>query len=183
MIVDISLDTVRLKDVWLLLPVLLYLSTPSFPSLFCGIGFGLVGLGVRCWAAGFINKFSELATLGPYAHTRNPLYLGSFLIGLSFTVASGQVSVFLVCLAFFWLVYIPKAHREAFELERKFGDRYRTYARSVPLVIPRLSAYQSLFVERSSERFSLDRYFANREWEAFLGTSLVFTLLFLKILS
>jgi len=183
MIVDISLDTVRLKIVWLLLPVLLYLSTPSFFSLFCGIGVGLVGLGIRFWAAGFINKFSELATLGPYAHTRNPLYLGSLLIGLSFTVASGQVSIVLVCLAFFWLVYIPKARREAIELEKKFGDRYRTYANSVPLVVPRFAAYRAPFVGRSSERFSLRRYLANREWEAFLGTSLVFILLLLKVLS
>jgi protein-S-isoprenylcysteine O-methyltransferase Ste14 len=181
-IIHISLDIVRLKFVWLFLPFLLYFATPSSSSLVYAVGVGLVGLGVRFWAAGFINKFSELTTLGPYAHTRNPLYLGSLLIGLSFTIAAGQMLLVLVCLAFFCFVHIPKALREAIELENKFGDQYRDYAISVPLVVPQLTAYRSPFLVSSPVRFSFRRYWANREWEAFLGTALVFGLLFLRIL-
>jgi protein-S-isoprenylcysteine O-methyltransferase Ste14 len=88
----------------------------------------------------------------------------------------------LVCLAFFCFVHIPKALREAIELENKFGDQYRDYAISVPLVVPQLTAYRSPFLVSSPVRFSFRRYWANREWEAFLGTALVFGLLFLRIL-
>ena len=84
----ISLDTVRLKLVWVFLPILLVFAKPSSSSLLYGVMLSLIGLGIRIWAAGFINKLNNLATNGPYAHTRNPLYLGTLTIGLGFSLAS-----------------------------------------------------------------------------------------------
>ena len=68
----------------------LYFSHPRQDLFLAGLGPALAGLGVRIWAAGHIEKGSQLAASGPYQRTRNPLYFGSFLIGLGFTLASAQ---------------------------------------------------------------------------------------------
>ena len=180
----ISLDTIRLKLVWVFLPILLVFAKPSSSSLLYGVMLSLIGLGIRIWAAGFINKLNDLATNGPYAHTRNPLYVGTLTIGMGFSLASNEPLLILVCLTFFCLVYVPKILQEAKELESRFGDQYRSYAKCVPLVFPRYKAYrnESLPGGGSNGGFSFYRYLANREWEALLATGLVFGLLFVKFL-
>src|SRR5258705_13759457 len=70
--------------------VFFLLAKPSPATLLVGASVSLLGLSIRAWAAGHIRKNQELATSGPYAYTRNPLYLGSFLLGLGFTIASGR---------------------------------------------------------------------------------------------
>lgn len=180
MIHQVSLDTVRLKLVWLLLPVLLCLAAPSLLSLLLGVVVGLFGLGIRLWAAGYIDKLNKLTTHGPYAYTRNPLYLGTLVIGLGFAIAASKVSLVLVCLAFFYFVYLPKVRQEATELEKKFGDQYLGYAQMVRLILPAVKPYRDSLSEGRSCCFSLRRYLLNREWEALLTASFVFGLLFLK---
>src|SRR5215216_5850418 len=64
-------------------------SKPTFLTLATGGAIGLLGLLIRAWASGHIDKAATLAISGPYAHTRNPLYLGSFILGLGFTIAAG----------------------------------------------------------------------------------------------
>ena len=73
----------------------------------------LLGLAIRAWAAGHIRKNAQLATSGPYAFTRNPLYLGSFLLGLGFTIASGQLVLGLLFAALFLGIYLPVMRVEA----------------------------------------------------------------------
>ena len=126
----------------------------------------------------------DLAINGPYAHTRNPLYVGTLNIGLGFSLASNEPLLILVCLTFFCLVYVPKILQEAKELESRFGDQYRSYAKRVPLILPRYKAdrNESLPGAGSNGGFSFYRYLANREWEALLATGLVFGLLFIKFL-
>ncbi len=70
--------------------IFIVLARPTPRALLIGAGVSLIGLGIRAWAAGHIRKNAELATSGPYAFTRNPLYLGSFFLGLGFTIASGR---------------------------------------------------------------------------------------------
>src|SRR5437870_13772401 len=77
----------------------LFFARPNVWTLIVGGGVALPGLALRAWASGHLRKNETLATSGPYAYTRNPLYLGSFLIGLGFTIASGQsllIAIFLV---------------------------------------------------------------------------------------
>ncbi|HEU4837195.1 MAG TPA: methyltransferase, partial [Pyrinomonadaceae bacterium] len=67
----------------------IFFARPTPRALLIGASVSVLGLALRAWAAGHIRKNAQLATSGPYAFTRNPLYLGSFLLGLGFTIASG----------------------------------------------------------------------------------------------
>src|SRR5436305_12429360 len=88
----------------------LFFARPNSLSLAIGGAVAVPGLVLRAWASGHLRKNETLATTGPYAYTRNPLYLGSFLMGLGFTIAAGQVllvAIFLVMILGMYLRVIP----------------------------------------------------------------------------
>ena len=95
------------------------------------------GLWLRGYAAGYVKKNRELTVTGPYAHTRNPLYLGSMLIAAGFTVALLSWPVALVLAAGFAVIYIPVIAAEERFLRNAFPE-YDNYCRLVPRLIPRL---------------------------------------------
>jgi protein-S-isoprenylcysteine O-methyltransferase Ste14 len=162
-------------------PLFLLLAEPSAPTLAAGGAVALVGLLVRAWASGHIRKNDALATSGPYAHTRNPLYLGSFVMGLGFTVAaSGRWWQFAVLgalfAALFLGIYVPVMRVEAQHLAAKFGGEFEAYARAVPLFLPRATAFRGA---RATE-FDARLYLRYREYRAALGLGAAFALLVLK---
>ena len=183
----LDLRRFRLRAVWLLIIPFYVFAAPSANLLWWGAGMSTAGLSLRAWAAGSIRKDRELATTGPYAYTRNPLYLGSFMLGAGVTVAGGQWVFGVVFLAFFLLVYRATVLREATELETRFGESYRVYAAQVPSVLPRITRYRAEGSESSEGSeppqggFSRARYLRNREWEAALGAIGAFGLLALKL--
>lgn len=136
-----------------------------------GGGFALLGAALRGWAAGTIYKDRELSTTGPYAHTRNPLYLGSFLVGLGITLAGGRPAFVVLFGIFFALVYGRTIRVEARSLGERFGERYAEYAKSVPLFVPRLVPYRSAAGGwgATADGFTLKRWRQNREYQALLG--------------
>ncbi len=177
----LSLRKIRLRLVWLLVVPFLWFSEPTPRLLTIGGALALVGLAIRAWAAGYIRKDQELATEGPYAHVRNPLYVGSLLLGFGVIVAGGQW-VFAVAFALFYgLVYGRTVRGEAELLREKFGSIYDTYARHVPLMIPRLTParFERDHPQRSFHR---ERYWKNREYEAALGCIAGFAFLVAKML-
>lgn len=115
------------------------LADPSFSSILFGLPWVLLGESVRTWSSGHIHKNKELATDGPYAYTRNPLYLGSFLIGLGFVVIASNLYVFFLFLLGFITMYLSVMRSEERDLERAFGERFLEYHKNVPLFFPRLS--------------------------------------------
>src|SRR6266849_8685662 len=119
----------------------LLLARPRLWTLLVGAAIALPGLALRAWGTGHLRKNEALATTGPYAYTRNPLYLGSFVIGLGFTIAAGRLILGLVFAALFVGIYVPVMRVEAATLEELFGEKYRRYAQSVPIFFPRLSPY------------------------------------------
>ncbi len=177
----LDLRRLRLRAVWLLIIPFYIYASPSTTLLGWGAGVSAAGLALRAWAAGSIRKDRELATTGPYAHTRNPLYLGSFMLGAGVTVAGGQWVFGAAFLAFFFLVYRATVSREAEELEARFGERYRVYAAQVPAVLLRFTAYRAETSGRPALGFSRARYMRNREWEAALGAITAFAVLTLKL--
>ena len=180
----LDLRRLRLKAVWLLIFPFYILAAPSVSLLWWGAGMSAAGLSLRAWAAGSIHKDRELATTGPYAHTRNPLYLGSFMLGAGVTVAGGRWVFGVMLLALFLLVYRAIVLREATELEARFGERYRVYSARVPAVVPRITPYRAEGAEGPDSPpggFTLARYLRNREWEAALGAVAAFGLLALKL--
>ena len=145
---------------------------PQPKWLFCGVGIAALGLLLRGYAAGHLHKHKQLATSGPYAYTRNPLYLGSVLLGVGFSVASHSwISTAL--LAAYLLVFYPVViRREQGELKALYGAAFVEYASQVPAFWPRLPP-----VKMSRERFSWLLYQQNREYEAAIGLALAMVVL------
>jgi len=171
----------RLRSVWLLVIPFLWLARPTAGLLLLGGVLALLGLALRGWAAGVIRKERELTVHGPYAYTRNPLYLGSLLLGLGVVAAGGRWIFLPLFPLFFALVYGRTIRGEEAILLRQFGEPYRDYVQSVPLLLPRLAPYRPSGEAPPLPRFSLARYRKNREWEAVLGVVAGFGFLAAKL--
>lgn len=155
--------------------VFLVFARPEFTTLIGGGIVALVGVLIRAWASGHIRKNQNLAVSGPYAFTRNPLYLGSFILGVGFTIASGVWWLALLFIALFLGIYLPVMRVEANDLIELFGENYKEYARRVPLFFPRATAYKS-----SAEKFDMDLYLRYREYRAALGLVFAWSILAVK---
>src|SRR6202165_5940567 len=116
-------------------------SRPRPLTLAIGGAIALPGLTLRAWATGHLRKNDALAITGPYAYTRNPLYLGSFLIGAGFTIASGRIVLGIVFAALFLGIYVPVMRVESATLAELFGKSFQRYVKAVPLFLPRLFPY------------------------------------------
>jgi protein-S-isoprenylcysteine O-methyltransferase Ste14 len=156
------------------------LASPRPLTLMVGGAVALLGLGLRAWAAGHIRKNSQLATSGPYAYTRNPLYLGSFTLGLGFTIAAGQPLLGLLFIALFLGIYLPVMRVEAATLSQLFAEDYRRYAEAVPLFFPRLLPYRD--EKTGGAKFDAELYLRYREYQAAIGLVIAWGLLALKAL-
>lgn len=168
----------RLRAVWLLIVPFLWLSRPDGTLLLVGGVLAVAGLAVRGWAAGTIHKERELTTTGPYAFTRNPLYVGSFMLGLGVTVAGGHWIWPLLFLAFYAAVYGRTMTGEARLLGELFGERFHQYAAHVPALVPRLTPWRAPW--EPSGGFTVAQFRRNREWEASLGALAGFGILAAK---
>jgi protein-S-isoprenylcysteine O-methyltransferase Ste14 len=157
---------VRLGYVAFLVAMALARPRPEWLAL--GVGLAVIGEGLRLWASGHIEKTHRLATGGPYAHTRNPLYLGSVVIALGFAVSAGSVGAIVVTLVYLAAFYPSVIREEAAFLRAKFPDQYAAWQAQVPIFLPRLSPGGP-----RDSRFAWQRVKANREWRAALSVPLV----------
>ena len=140
---------------------------PSRETLLAGAIVAFLGILVRAWAAGHIIKNDKLATTGPYAHTRNPLYFGSFLIACGFAIAAHWA--LLIFVAVFWLlIYGPTIARERAKILEKFPDTYPDFERNVPAFFPRLTAWKGSG-QGEGTPFSAALYMRHGEWRALMG--------------
>lgn len=137
---------------------------PTTKFIVIGSVIGLFGLLVRGRATGHLRKELVLETSGPYAYTRNPLYLGSFLLTVGFAVASGVWWLGAVSIIFFLGIYLVVMDVEKKELEKVFGSEYRQYGRKVPIFVPRLTPWKN-----STRGFDFQLYLKNREYVAAVG--------------
>lgn len=135
-----------------------------------------MGEALRFCASGYLEKDRRLATGGPYAWTRNPLYLGSLLVGLGFTLATGRMFLLVVLVALFAAVYFPVMKREAERLEAAFPGDYSFYASRVPLLVPRVPPRG----EATGASFSWSQVWVNREPVTVVGLLLVVAILWVK---
>ena len=143
----------------------LALAQPSETTLAAGAIVALLGVLARAWAAGHIVKNDRLATTGPYAHTRNPLYFGSFLIASGFALAAHWA--LLAVVALFWiLIYGPTIARERIKILAMFPDSYPDFERNVPAFVPRLLPWNS---GGETTAFSPALYMRHGEWRAAVG--------------
>ena len=153
------------------------LARPTKLTLIVGAIISLFGLALRAWSAGHIRKNDALATSGPYAHTRNPLYLGSFILGIGFTIAAARWPLALLFVALFLGIYFPVMRVEAKTLAELFGSSYKRYAGNVPLFLPRLTPYSD---RDAGNRFDASLYMRYREYQAGLGLLMAWGILVFK---
>ncbi len=139
-----------------------WFSHPTASSLLAGLPISIAGLALRAWAAGHLAKDRQLATSGPYGFVRNPLYIGTLLVGVGLVAASRSVALGLVFGAVFLLIYLPVIQLEEQHLRSIFPD-YTAYANRVPALLPSLQSAPGTRIFQSS------LYRKNREYQALIG--------------
>lgn len=184
---------IRVTAGFVLAPLLLIAANPTPVSLVIGAGLAIAGLAIRAWASGYLKKNQELAISGPYAYTRNPLYLGTFLLGTGVAICSGAVWFVSVFVVLYLVIYVPVMLAEAETLSKLFPSEYEHYSRNVPLFFPRLTPYRppasgaenSVQQENASisdRRFETSLYLKHREYRAAFGFLVILALLAAKLL-
>jgi len=155
----------------------LWFARPTVRSILLGALVGAIGLSLRAYAAGFLHKQEVLTVTGPYAYTRNPLYLGSAILALGAGIAARSWVSISILIIYFAVFYSIVMRREERELHSRHGASFEEYARAVPLFVPRLTAAK---LSRSSAgSFSLAQYKKNHEWQASVGFLFLLAVLYL----
>jgi protein-S-isoprenylcysteine O-methyltransferase Ste14 len=157
-----------------------WLARPTWRSLAVGSIAVVPGLLIRALASGCVRKNEALATSGPYAYTRNPLYLGSLLMGLGFAIAARSWWVGVALVVMFFAIYLPVIRDEEVLLRQKFPG-FEEYARRVPRMFPRLTAASSSDPREAPAGFSLELYLKHREYNALLGAMAMSAALIIKM--
>lgn len=154
-----------------------WLARPTWRSLAAGVVLIVSGLLVRALASGHVRKNEALATSGPYAYTRNPLYLGSLLLGIGFAVAARSWWVAVALVVMFFAIYVPVIRDEEAFLRKKFPE-FEQYARQVPRMLPRMTPAR---MGDGGGEFSFDLYLKHREWNAALGAAAMMAALIVRM--
>lgn len=157
--------------------VYFWLAQPTKTSLIIGTLVLVPGLVLRGLASGHVQKEKQLTTSGPYAYTRNPLYLGSLMLAAGFAIAARSWWIVAVMLLMFAAIYIPVVAGEERILRQKFPG-YEDYARHVPRLLPRFTRYGS----QHGAYFSA-LYWQHREYQASIGCAAMLAVLVIKLIA
>jgi protein-S-isoprenylcysteine O-methyltransferase Ste14 len=149
---------------------------PDWLSLALGGAVAAAGVFLRAMASGHVKKNEQLATSGPYAYCRNPLYLGSIIIAVGFAIAARDLWVALGIVALFSVIYIPVIRSEEIFLRQQFAE-YESYARRVPRLLPKTVWFSGL-----TSGFSRELYLQHREYNALIGAAAMLAALVVKML-
>jgi protein-S-isoprenylcysteine O-methyltransferase Ste14 len=156
----------------------LWLARPTPAFMAWSLILVVPGIWLRAYASGYVKKNAELTMTGPYAYTRNPLYLGSMLIAFGFALASRNIWIAVFLAALFAMIYIPVIQSEEAFLRSKF-DSFDAYAAKVPRLLPRLRASSVTGGDRGA--FSGALYGKHREYNALIGAIAIYAALALGI--
>src|SRR5580704_146467 len=157
--------------------VFLWFARPTVATLALSLLLVVPGLWLRGYAAGYVRKNAELTTSGPYAHTRNPLYLGPMLIAFGFGAAAGNWYLLAALAGLFAAIYIPTIQGEEEYLRAHFAG-FDAYAARVPRLLPRLTAAPS---NQGAGEFSGKLYLHHREYNALMGAGAIYLALVLRL--
>lgn len=164
-----------------------WLAQPTRTSVAAGAVFIVIGLVLRGSASGHLQKNEQLTTSGPYAYTRNPLYLGSLIMAFGCVIAARSWWIASAAAAFFLLIYLPVIAAEERFLRERFPE-FDHYAREVPRLVPRLARMKADSGGRVTRRhtrgkgFSWTLYRKHREYNALLGSAAMIAVLAVKLM-
>jgi protein-S-isoprenylcysteine O-methyltransferase Ste14 len=158
--------------------VFLWLARPTWQTMLASLLLVVPGVWLRAYAAGYVRKNTELTQTGPYAYTRNPLYLGSMMIAFGFAVAAASWVILVVLAGLFAVIYLPTIRSEEQYLREHFAG-FGEYARKVPRLLPRLTAAPTV---GDAGRFSSERYLHHREYNALMGAIAIYAALAARLL-
>lgn len=159
----------------IVLVVVLALAAPDVRSIVAGFFLMMLGMFFRAWSSGYIDKDRELATQGPYALTRNPLYFGNFLIACGIAAASNRWLTALICAAYYVFFFTFLIAVERRRMRARFGARYDEWARGANLFFPRLKRV-------GMAGFNIALYMKNREYRVLFYSLFVIAVLVVKFL-
>lgn len=135
------------------------------PIAAAGLLLILAGLLVRSWAAGTLKKQRQLATTGPYACVRHPLYFGSCLMMAGFAALGfAPLSLAIVALPLAY-IYWQTIKSEERHISKLFPLEWPAYAARTWRLIPRRLAWPNF------REFSLAQWLKNSEYQAWLGAA------------
>ncbi len=157
--------------------VFLWLARPTRNSMMWSVLLVVAGVWLRAYASGYVRKNAKLATTGPYAHTRNPLYLGSMMIAFGFAVAARSWIVLIALAVLFAVIYLPTIRSEEEFLRGHFAG-FEAYAARVPRLLPRLTPAAS---DAERGRFSPALYRQHREYNCGMGAIAIYAALALRL--
>jgi protein-S-isoprenylcysteine O-methyltransferase Ste14 len=156
----------------------IWLARPSARFLAFSLLLVVPGVWLRGYASGYVKKNAEVTMTGPYAYTRNPLYLGSMLIAFGFALAARSIWIAVALAVLFAVIYVPVIRSEEAFLRAKFAG-YDAYAARVPRLLPRLRPAIIGAGERG--RFSSGLYRKHREYNALIGSAAIYAALIFKL--
>jgi protein-S-isoprenylcysteine O-methyltransferase Ste14 len=171
----------RVPSGFVMVAAFAWFSAPTPQSLAVGLPVSMLGLLLRGWAAGCLAKNQQLATTGPYAYTRNPLYLGTLLVAAGLVVASRSTGLGVLFAAVFLLVYLPVIQREEQHLRQLFRE-YADYAGAVPALWPRFQPHAAPHTVNDTQGFRWPLYVKNQEYQAAAGFAAGVLFLLWKVL-
>jgi protein-S-isoprenylcysteine O-methyltransferase Ste14 len=161
--------------------VFLWLAQPTWKTMLLSLVLVVPGAWLRAYAAGYVRKNAELTRTGPYAYTRNPLYLGSMLIAFGFAVAAASWIILVALAVLFAAIYIPTIQGEEGYLREHFAG-FDEYAAKVPRLLPRLTAAEFPANENASGgRFSSGQWRHHREYNALMGAGAIYLALAVRL--
>jgi protein-S-isoprenylcysteine O-methyltransferase Ste14 len=161
--------------------VFLWLAQPTGKSMLLSLSLVVPGVWLRAYAAGYVRKNAELTRTGPYAYTRNPLYLGSMMIAFGFAAAAASWIILVMLAVLFAAIYFPTIQGEEGYLREHFAD-FDEYADSVPRLLPRLTPAKFPANENASGgRFSSEQWRHHREYNALMGAAAIYLALAVRL--
>jgi protein-S-isoprenylcysteine O-methyltransferase Ste14 len=154
------------------------LAAPMPRSIVIGGAVAFVGLAIRAYASSYLRKDRELATTGPYARTRNPLYFGSAILAAGFVIAGNSLWAGLLVALYFAIFYYAVMRNEEDDLRKRFGAPFDEYVARVPLFFPSIT---SRGTGANGSQFSRSQYARNREYKALIGSLLGVGVMWLRM--
>ena len=156
--------------------VFLLRADPVLWSFIAGLVFMVCGEAIRFISAGTLIKYEGVTRSGIYGYMRNPLYTGSFLLGLGACFMGRDLLFTLFFLIAFPAIYLQIIKREEKSLHERYGKEYELYTQEVPRFWPGKLALSE--ITRESSLFLAVK---NGEYRAVLGVAAIIVVMVLKM--